>query len=88
MGKPAVRNGAASNSESIGIGRQTRGTETSQYPEEEKANAISQVAASETESAQTERLAFRGCRTSHTELQRSMIGEEIWKDPSQKVTIL
>ena len=48
MGEPTVRNGAASNSESIGIGRQTRGTETSQYPEEEKANAISRVAASET----------------------------------------
>ena len=32
---------------------QTRGTETSQYPEEEKARAISSVAASEGEGAQT-----------------------------------
>ena len=43
--------------------RQTRGTETSYYPEEEKANAISQVAASETERAQTKELALWGCRT-------------------------
>ena len=88
MGKPAVRNGAASNSESIGIGRQTRGTETSQYPEEEKANAISRVAASETELAQTKRLASWGCRTLYTELQRNGVDEEVWKGPSKKVTTL
>ena len=41
MGKPTVRNGAVPISEYIGYVRQTRGTETSQYPEEEKANAIS-----------------------------------------------
>ena len=41
MGEPAIRNGIASSTEYIGRGRQTRGTETSQYPEEEKANAIS-----------------------------------------------
>ncbi len=69
MGKPAVRNGTASNTEYIGIGRHTRGTETSQYPEEEKANAISQVAASETETAQTRKLAFWGCRTLHWSYQ-------------------
>ncbi len=63
MGKPPARNGAGSFTEYIGRRRQTRGTETSQYPEEEKANAISQVAASETESAQTRELAFWGCRT-------------------------
>ena len=40
MGEPAARNGAVSISEYIGYGRQTRGTETSKYPEEEKANAI------------------------------------------------
>jgi hypothetical protein len=63
MGKPAVRNWTVHISEYIGYVRQTRGTETSQYPEEEKANAISQVAASETESAQTRELALWGCRT-------------------------
>ncbi len=63
MGEPTVRNGAEHVSEYIGYMRQTRGTETSQYPEEEKANAISQVAASETDIAQTRKLAFWGCRT-------------------------
>jgi hypothetical protein len=63
MGEPTVRNGTGSCTEYIGAGRQTRGTETSYYPEEEKANAISQVAASETETAQTKRLASWGCRT-------------------------
>jgi hypothetical protein len=40
MGKPSVRNGTESYLEFIEIRRQTRGTETSKYPEEEKANAI------------------------------------------------
>ena len=53
MGEPTVRNGAVRISEYIGYTRQTRGTETSKYPEEEKEKSISQVAASETERAQT-----------------------------------
>ena len=36
MGKPTVRNGAVLVPESIGCKGHTRGTETSQYPEEEK----------------------------------------------------
>lgn len=40
MGEPTVRNGAVSIPESIGYGGHTRGTETSQYPEEKKATAI------------------------------------------------
>ena len=40
MGKPTVRNGIVSLPEYIGYGRQTRGTETSKYPEEEKTKAI------------------------------------------------
>lgn len=63
MGKPTASNEAVSISESIGNGRHTRGTETSKYPEEEKEKSIPPVAASETGRAQTERLAFRGCRT-------------------------
>ena len=35
------------------IGGQTRGTETSKYPEEEKTKVISQVVVSEREGAQT-----------------------------------
>ena len=41
MGKPTVRNGTGRISEYIGYTRHTQGTETSQYLEEEKANAIS-----------------------------------------------
>lgn len=71
MGKPSTRYGVELISESIGYKRQTRGTETSQYPEEEKANAISRVAASETELAQTKKLAFWGCRTLHWSYQET-----------------
>jgi hypothetical protein len=63
MGKPTVRNGTVYTSEYIGCIWQTRGTETSKYPEEEKEKSISSVAASETERAQTRKLAFWGCRT-------------------------
>jgi hypothetical protein len=41
MGKPTTCNGVGFIPEYIGYKRQTRGTETSKYPEEEKANAIS-----------------------------------------------
>ena len=41
MGEPTTRNGVVHFTEYIGNVRQTRGTETSYYPEEEKANAIS-----------------------------------------------
>ncbi len=68
--------------------RHTRGTETSKYPEEEKANAIPSVAASETGTAQTKRLASWGCRTLYTELQRNDISEEVWKGQPEKVTAL
>ncbi len=71
MGKPSTRHGVERTSEFIGCTRQTRGTETSQYPEEEKANAISRVAASETELAQTKKLAFWGCRTLHWSYQET-----------------
>ena len=88
MGKPTARNGAVSIPEYIGNGRQTRGTETSQYPEEEKENSIPQVAASETGRAQTKRLASWGCRTLYTELQRNGVDEAAWKGPPEKVTAL
>jgi hypothetical protein len=71
MGKPSTRHGVEPIPEFIGYRRQTRGTETSQYPEEEKANAISRVAASETELAQTKKLAFWGCRTLHWSYQET-----------------
>src|SRR5438128_8674629 len=49
MGKPGRSQGRSSPAR----GKQTRGTETSQYPEEEKATAIPLVAASERGPAQT-----------------------------------
>jgi hypothetical protein len=49
---------------------------------------IPSVAASERGLAQTRRLASWGCGTSHMELQRSRLGEEIWKGPPQQVKAL
>src|SRR5699024_3529553 len=88
MGEPSTRHGVELTSEYIGCKRQTRGTETSQYPEEEKAIAISRVAASETESAQTKKIAFWGCRTRYMEIQNYPLEESIWKGQPQQVTAL
>jgi hypothetical protein len=68
--------------------RQTRGTETSKYPEEEKTIVIPSVAASERGLAQTKELAPWGCGTSHMELQRNRLDEEVWKGPPEKVKAL
>jgi hypothetical protein len=53
MGKPSTRNGVLLTTESIGVERYTRGTETSKYPEEKKTTVIPSVAASERGEAQT-----------------------------------
>ncbi len=45
MGKPTAS--AVSHTEYIGVGGDTRGTETSKYPEEKKSTEIPLVAASE-----------------------------------------
>ena len=56
MGQPAASDcGTAQSAE------QTRGTETSQYPEEEKTKVIAQVVASERAGAQTDDVATH-CR--------------------------
>jgi hypothetical protein len=47
MGKPGTGHAVSLRSEHIGPVEETRETETSQYPEEEKATAIPSVAASE-----------------------------------------
>ena len=88
MGKPTVRNGTVPLPEYIGYGRQTRGTETSKYPEEEKETSIPLVAASETGRAQTRKLASWGCRTLYTELQRNEVNEQVWKGRPKKVKAL
>lgn len=53
MGQPVRRNGRTPAAEYIGSKELTGGTETSKYPQEKKAIAISSVAASERETAQT-----------------------------------
>ena len=51
VGQPVLSNVETSAAEYIGCLKTTRGTETSKYPEEEKAIAISLVVASEKEIA-------------------------------------
>ena len=53
MGKPTRSHVLVSHSEFIAVRRRTRGSEPSQYPQEEKATAIPSVAASERGTAQT-----------------------------------
>ncbi len=53
MGQPGGGHAPSLPAESIGRAEPTGGTETSQYPEEEKAKAIPLVAASERGRAQT-----------------------------------
>ena len=69
MGQPVPFNSGSSCSEYIAAWSDTQGSETSQYLEEKKANAIPLVAASETGSAQS-------CRV--TKCVRSRIGWEAW----------
>ena len=63
MGKPVPGNAGTRRSESIGPPSDTRGSETSQYPEEEKTTVIPLVVASESGTAQTIPLAGWGCGT-------------------------
>ena len=63
MGKPTP-SGVRSD-EYIGVKEQTRGTETSQYPEEKKSKEIPLVAASERGIAQTRGFTLWGCRADH-----------------------
>ena len=49
-------NSRSSHGEYIAMTKETRGTETSKYPEEKKETSISQVAASERERGQTSSL--------------------------------
>ena len=53
MGKPGKGHALSSRSERIAPWKRTGGSEPSQYPQEEKANAIPSVAASESGRAQT-----------------------------------
>ncbi len=59
MGKPILSKVRISYAEYIGQGGDTRGSETSQYPEEKKSNEIPLVAASEWGRAQTQPMTER-----------------------------
>ena len=63
MGEPGPVKTGSLESEYIGLQSETRGSETSQYPEEKKTTVIPQVAASESGTAQTPVLAPGGCGT-------------------------
>ena len=63
MGQPNIFDRILRYTEYIGVSRNTQGTETSHYLQEEKENSIPLVAASETGKAQTKELALWGCRT-------------------------
>ena len=52
MGKPTAGNAAVRRAEFIGANERTEGSETSQYLEEKKANAIPRVVASESGAGQ------------------------------------
>ena len=62
MGKPLEGYASKSSAEFIGSVKATRGSEPSQYPQEEKTTVIPLVAASERGLAQTLVLARGGCR--------------------------
>ena len=63
--------------------KETRGTETSQYPEEEKTKVIPKVAASEMGRAQTMDLSMG---YGHPKRRRSIV-EAAWKGRPKEVTV-
>ena len=67
--------------------RRTRGTETSQYPEEEKTKVIALVVASERALAQTSCVAtrVRGCRTVDSIVKQ--VSGSVWKVTPQRVKV-
>ena len=65
MGKPSGSNVPLSRTESIGAGSETRGSETSQYPQEKKSTEIPQVVASERGGGQTGGFILRGSDWHH-----------------------
>ena len=84
MGQPTYGNAYVSYTESIGIEKVTRGTETSKYPEEEKETSIPSVAASERGRAQT--IVYYGV-VDHSQ-RKALIVEELWNELPKKVTVL
>ena len=100
MGKPGGGHAPSLPAEYIGRAGRTGGTETSQYPEEEKAKAIPRVAASEKGTAQTIDmykpacvvsvglwgLSSLGCGPSGGE--EGILAEQLWKGWPKRVIAL
>ena len=85
MGEPGWGNAQSPMDESIVHEEGTRGTETSQYPEEKKVKTIPQVAASERGGAQTGFLRRAGV-AGRQEAERKR-GEEVWKGLPKRVKV-
>ena len=92
MGKPGGSHVPSPSAESIGGTEPTEGSETSQYPQEEKENSIPRVAASEKGTAQTRaRLRAEGLRDPEgvsREVTNQHANRTDWKVGPQKVTVL
>ena len=86
MGKPDTGNAVSSRAEFIGARKRTGGSETSQYPQEQKSTEIPIVAVSELGRAQTTGSNTGGVvgqfRGLPGELQSQTIAEGCWKAPS------
>ncbi len=64
----------------------TRGTETSQYPEEKKTTVIAQVVASERAGAQTGRVSARTGVVGPSANGQFEVSRSLWKGAPQRVT--
>ena len=87
MGKPTRFNHLVLLAEYIGEEEVTGGTETSQYPEEEKSNEIPQVVASERGYRTNRQLRkrWRGCRTIHCGVTKLRGSRTVWKNWRDRV---
>ena len=74
----------SSYTESIGIGSETQGSETSQYLQEKKSTEIPQVVASERGRGQTTSSNICGVRTAHG---MTKVSRRTWDGPPQRVIV-
>jgi hypothetical protein len=91
MGKPDRGNARPPYGEYIAVSEQTRGSETSQYPQEEKSTEIPSVAASERGRAQTVGSDTHGVvgllRGIPGELSNRCVAEGAWKGQPERVIV-
>ena len=81
MGQPA----GSDSGTSLREGR-TRGTETSQYPEEKKVTTIAQVVASDRARAQTGDVSASAGVVGPSKNVRQEVSRTLWKEGPQRVT--